>query len=163
MFAPSRHALTFCPACSLTGPSPISRCLPAPDADGGQRCRRRCRRGRRPAMAARTPPAMPPPTPSTPTPPTDTAAPTPAADAGLPKPIADVPTTPSPAWRASPRAGGGPTGGAAHACDARVRCMMAAVSGRASSNLAGKLASEVAAVAGRGSCGDTCGGAPGAQ
>ena len=68
MFAPNRHALTFCPACSLTGPSPISRCLPAPDAGAGQRCRRRCRRGRRPAMAARTPPAMPPPTPSTPTP-----------------------------------------------------------------------------------------------
>ena len=63
---------------------------------------------------------------------------------------ADVPTTPSPAWRASPRAVGGPTGGAAHACDARVRCMMAAVSGQASSNLTGKLASEVAAVAGRG-------------
>ena len=64
MFAPSRHALKFCPACSLAGPSPISRCLPAPDAGGGQRCRR----GGRPAMAARRPPAMPPPTPSTPTP-----------------------------------------------------------------------------------------------
>ena len=64
MFTPTRHALTFCPSCSLAGPSPISRCLPAPDAGGGQRCRR----GGRPAMAARTPPAMPPPTPSTPTP-----------------------------------------------------------------------------------------------
>ncbi len=38
-------------------------------------------------MVVRTPPAMPPLTPSTPTPPTDTAAPTPPADAGLPKPI----------------------------------------------------------------------------
>ena len=68
MFTPSRHALTFCPSRSLAGPSPISRCLPAPDAGGGQRCRGRCRRGRRPAMAARTPPAVPPPTPSMPTP-----------------------------------------------------------------------------------------------
>ena len=38
---PVATPLTFCPACSLTGPSPISRCLPAPYAGGGQRCRRR--------------------------------------------------------------------------------------------------------------------------
>ena len=63
----------------------------------------------------------------------------------------DVPATPLPPWGAPPRAGGGPAGGAARACDAHVGCTMAAVSGRASGNLTGKLASEVAAVAGRGS------------
>ena len=38
MFAPSRHALTFCPSCSLAGPSPISRPVSSIPRCRWQRC-----------------------------------------------------------------------------------------------------------------------------